>query len=769
MHSIKKVAVIGSGVMGSGIAAHLANCGIPSYLLDVVPPDLGKILKAKPAHLYDADDIKLITPGLLDQNLEKLKECDWVIEAIPERLDLKKELYKKITPYLRNDAWVSSNTSGLPFHELKFRDKFCITHFFNPPRYLKLVEMVGDAPELAAFIREKLGKGVVRAKDTPNFIANRIGVFHVYDCLHKAAENGWPVEVIDKVMGPATLHPKSAAFRTCDIVGLDTLSLVAKTCYDGCPQDECRATFKNPEFLDKMIEKKWLGEKTKSGFYKVVLRPFDPSTSSGLRVSGAQDERGAKEILSINLQTLEYGSQQKFRADSLGKVREITDPAEKIRTVVFADDEAGKIAWSLMSNMLLYAANRVPEISDSIQDVDHAMRWGFNWEMGPFEMWDALGVATVAERLQKEGRVVPALVQDILKKDGKFYPKPSLTFLKSRKESGGVVETNAGGSVVDLGDGVFCAEFHSKMNAIDGDVLEIINKGLARAEKEGQGLVITNEGENFSVGANLMLILLTAQQKDWNQLDFIVREFQKTMQAIRFSKKPVVAAPFNLALGGGCETCLSAAHIAAAAETYIGLVEVGVGLLPAGGGCKNMLLRWEERMRENHNPKDKIWFSPADGGPFPKVQKAFELIAMAKVATSAKEAKKFGFLRKNDSVVLDRENLTEAAKQKVLELSKNYAPPLPSEKIQLPGLGGEMALTNAVHGFLIKGEISEYDAFIGKTIAHVLCGGDKPSTHYTDEQHLLDLEREAFLKLCGEEKTQARMQNMLMTGKPLRN
>ncbi|MDP2599178.1 MAG: 3-hydroxyacyl-CoA dehydrogenase/enoyl-CoA hydratase family protein [Deltaproteobacteria bacterium] len=748
---IKKAAVIGSGIMGSGIAAHLANCGIPSYLLDVIPPDLSKILKASPAHLYDAEDIKLITPGLLDPNLEKLKECDWIIEAIPERLDLKKELYKKITPYLKKEAWVSSNTSGLPFHELKFRDKFCVTHFFNPPRYLKLVEMVGEAPELAEFIREKLGKGVVKAKDTPNFIANRIGVFHVYDCLHKAAENKWPVEVIDKVMGPATLHPKSAAFRTCDIVGLDTLSLVAKTCYDGCPQDECRDTFKNPAFLDKMIEKKLLGGKTKAGFYKV------------------EKKDGGKEILSINLETLEYGPQQKFRADSLGKVREMTDPAEKLRTVVFADDEAGKIAWALMSNMLVYAANRIPEIADSIEAVDDAMRWGFNWELGPFEMWDALGVANVVGRLEKEGRQIPKLVQDVLKKKGKFYPKPNLTFLKSRKESGGVVEKNAGGAIIDLGDGVFCAEFHSKMNAIDGDVLTTIDKGVDRANKEGQGLVIANEGENFSVGANLFLILLTAQQGDWKQLDFIVREFQRIMQKIRFSKKPVVAAPFNLALGGGCETSLAAAHIAASAETYMGLVEVGVGLLPAGGGCKNMLLRWEERMVAAHDPKNKIWFSPDDGGPFPKVQKAFELIAMAKVATSAKEAKKFGFLRKNDSIVLDRDNLIPFAKKKVLELAKNYEPPQEATKIQLPGKGGEMAIANAVHGYLYKGDISEYDMFLAKTIAHVLCDGDKPGVHTTDEQHLLDLEREAFLKLCGEEKTQARMQAMLMTGKPLRN
>lgn len=749
---IKKAAVLGSGVMGSGIAAHLANCGVPSLLLDIIPPDLDKILKAKPVHLYDTADIRLITPGLIDRNLEKLRECDWVIEAVPEKLEIKKELYAKVAPYLKREAWFSSNTSGLPLHELKFRDKFCITHFFNPPRYLKLVEVVGEAFELAQFIEEKLGKGVVRAKDTPNFIANRIGVYHIYDTFLQALSHGWSVEAIDKVMGPATLHPKSAAFRTCDIVGLDTLSLVAKTCLDGCPQDECHNTFQNPAFLEAMIANKRLGEKTKQGFYKVVKK-----------------EDGSKEILSLNLKTLEYGAQQKFRADSLGRAKEIEDPGMRLRTVVFADDGAGKMSWALMSNALVYAANRVPEIADSIEEVDKAMRWGFNWEMGPFEMWDALGITEVAARLEKENRSVPKLVQAILKKEGKFYPKPMLTLLKSRKEGGHEVDRNDGGSIVYLGDGVFCAEFHSKMNAIDADVLATINNGLEVVKREGAGLIIANEGENFSVGANLMLILITAQNKDWKQLDAIVREFQNTMQRIRFSPKPVVAAPFNFTFGGGCEVCLSAAHVEAAVETYMGLVEVGVGLLPAGGGCKNMILRWEEKLKAAHNPKDKIWFSPEDGGPFPKVQKAFETIAMAKVATSAKEAKNFGYLRKSDSFTIDKEKLINAAKKKVLELAKNYTPPKMREDIQLPGRGGKMALINGATDFRKKGLISDYDLKIAEAVAHVLTGGDKPSLHYATEQHILDLEREAFLKLCGEPKSIERIQHMLMTSKPLRN
>lgn len=744
---IQKAAVIGSGVMGSGIAAHLANCGIPSLLLDVVMPDLARITKARPAHLYDARDIRRVTPGLLDDHLEELKECDWIIEAIVEKLDVKKQLYAKIAPYISEQAWVSSNTSGLPLEAMKFRDKFCVTHFFNPPRYLKLVEMVGDAPELAHFIVEKLGKGVVQAKDTPNFIANRIGVYHIYDILHQAVAHHWAPEVVDKVMGPATLRPKSAAYRTADLVGIDTLSLVAKTSRDGCPRDECRDVFRNPEFLDKMIAKGFLGSKAKSGFYK----------------------KEGPNILSIDFQTLEYVPQVKFRADSLGKVREMNDPAERLRTVVFADDEAGKIAWPLISNVLVYAANRIPEIAETQEEIDKAMRWGFNWELGPFQMWDALGVAEVAHRLESEGRKIPKLVQSVLKSGGRFYPKPKRTFLQSAKSENKTIEKNLGGSLVDLGDGIFCCEFHSKMNAIDEDVIRMINASIARVEKEGRGLVIANEGENFSVGANLMLILMTAQQKDWKQLDWIVRQFQSTMQAIRFCKKPVVAAPFGFTFGGGCEVCLSAAQVLAAAETYIGLVEAGVGILPAGGGCKNMILRWEEKLKRQFDPKNRIWFSPEDGGPFPKVQNAFETIAMAKVATSAKESKNFALLKEQDDFVIDKEKLIEAAKQKCLEMTADFKPAEPVLRIQLPGHGGKMALVSGAEAFLKKGLISEHDLKIATQIAHVLSGGDRPSVHVTGEQHLLDLEREAFLSLCGEEKSLERMQHMLLKGKPLRN
>ncbi|MBI4223576.1 MAG: hypothetical protein HY609_01470, partial [Deltaproteobacteria bacterium] len=504
MLTIQKIAVIGSGVMGTGIAAHLANCGIPSYLLDIIPPDLDKILKAKPAHLYDSDDIRLITLGLLDQNLDKLKECDWIIEAVPEKLEIKKNLYKKIATYIKKEAWVSSNTSGLSLRDLKFCDKFCITHFFNPPRYLKLVEVIGDAPDLAEFIETKLGKGVVKAKDTPNFIANRIGIFHIYDGFYQCLENKWPVWKVEKIMGPATCRPKSAMFRTCDLVGLDTLSFAVKTSYNGCPSDEQRERLKDPPFLTEMLKRGWLGQKAGQGFYKV------------------EKKNGGKEILAIDLETLEYKPQEKFKTSSLGAVKEMEDPAERLHTVVWAEDEAGQIAWSLISNMLVYAANRLGEIADSPEEIDKALRWGFGWEIGPFEMWDALGIEKITERFKKEGRPVPKHLPK------QFYPKPRQAFLQTTQE----VEKNDSASLRDLGGGIFCVEFHAKMNAIDPDIIAMLNQGVERAEKEGTGLLIANEGENFCVGANLLMILMAAQNQDWDQIGKIVVEFQSAMQCL---------------------------------------------------------------------------------------------------------------------------------------------------------------------------------------------------------------------------------------------
>ncbi|MBI4238511.1 MAG: 3-hydroxyacyl-CoA dehydrogenase/enoyl-CoA hydratase family protein [Deltaproteobacteria bacterium] len=787
---IKKVAVIGSGVMGKGIAAHLANCGIPSLLLDLERPWVDKALadlpKMKPALLYDAADIRLITPGTIADDLPKVKDCDWIVEVIIEQLQPKRDLYAKLEALLRPNQIVSSNTSGIGWHLLTegrsaaFKQQFCITHFFNPVRYLKLVELVGGAgtdqrvvQTMATFLTDTLGKGVVWAKDTPNFVANRIGVHGIMVTLHALAKHGWSVEVIDKIMGPPLGRPKSATFRTADLVGLDTLAHVAQTAYEQCTQDEARAIFQLPDFVTRMIQEKFLGDKTKQGFFKKT-----------------KNADGATEILAFDPATFAYRAQQKFKAPSLGAAKNIEDVRERVRTVVLAADDAGKIAWPLVSETLVYAANRIPEIADDVVNVDHGMEWGFGWELGPFATWDALGVRVAVERLEKEGRAVPALAAQVLKSGaGSFYQardarptyfdaassayqsvpaKPGLIVLSQLHVLKKVVEANESGSLLDLGDGVFCCEFHSKMNAIDEGIIAMLNAGVERAEREGQGLVIGNEGVNFCVGANLMLIFLEAQQQNWTQIDEIVRQFQSMGQRIRFAKKPVVVAPFQLALGGGCEVVLSAARVRAAAETYMGLVELGVGLIPAGCGCKNMLLRMQANARASLRATDRIWMSPDDGGPFPKVQRAFETIGFAKVSTSAKEAVNIGYLRATDRVTLDREQLLMDAKADVLELAPGYQPPA-SETIELPGRGGWMAIRNAIAQFRLQGLVTEYDVVLAEKLAYILTGGNRPGPWTATEQDVLDLEREVFLQLCGDARTHARIQTMLMTGKPLRN
>lgn len=790
--NIRKVAVIGSGVMGKGIAAHLANCGIPSLLLDLkretAEEAVASLPKTNPALLYTNSDARLITPGAIDDNMAKIAECDWVVEVIIEKLAPKQELYAKLEKQLKPNQIISSNTSGISWHILtegrsdKFKERFCITHFFNPVRYLKLVELVGGAgtdPQVLKtmehLLADVLGKGVVHAKDTPNFIANRIGVHGVMVALHAVEKHGWKFEFIDKVLGPATGRAKSAVFRTSDLVGLDTLGHVAANTFELCPDDEARAVYKMPSFVEKMLEQKKLGSKSGEGFYKKN-----------------RNADGSSEIMVLDPDTMSYRSQEKLKTPSLGAAKDIEDLNERLRTVVFADDEAGKIAWELISQSLVYSANRVPEIAENIYSIDSAMKWGFGWEIGPFESWDALGVKKVADRLQKEGRAVPVLVKQLLesgkdsfygKTDGKklYYDvkskslekipvKPGVVFLSALKEQNKIVEQNDGATLIDLGDGVFNVEFQTKMNALDSDIISMMHKGLDRAEKEGVGLVIGNEGKNFCVGANLMLIYLEAQQKNWERISAIVQEFQGVCQRMRFSPKPVVAAPFQMVLGGGCEVVLGASHVRAAAETYIGLVELGVGLIPAGAGCKNMLLHMEERLLTQHNPTDQIWMSPKDGGPFPKVRMVFEVIGYAKVATSGKDAKKVGYLRKSDRIAIDQDTLLSLAKADVLELaSAGYTPPIERKDISLPGEGGCYALKNAIHQAKLQGLVTDYDQVLGEKLAYVLSGGNKPNAHLASEQDILDLEREAFLSLCGDERSHARIQSMLMTGKPLRN
>ena len=692
---------------------------------------------------------------------------------------------------MRAGAIVSSNTSGLPLKSMSsvcssaFKKNFIVTHFFNPVRYMKLVEVVSGpdndpkvVAEMSDFLENILGKGVVTAKDTPNFIANRIGVYSWLATLNQAIKEGLTVEEVDKISGPATGRPKSAVFRTGDMVGLDTLVHVAKNTYEACVHDEQRNMFKVPAVLEKMIEKKWLGDKTGQGFFKKTKTP-----------------EGKKEILSLDFQTLEYKPQIKVKYDSLGLAKGIDDVAERIKTMVFASDKAGKFAWTAISDSLVYSANRIPEIADDIVNVDNAMKWGFNWDLGPFETWDAVGVKEIVERLKKEGRPVPKLASQVLEKgSGVFYKKekgkrlyfdvvssaykpvptrPNHLVIQTLKEQSRELKSNPGASLIDLADGVLCVEFHTKMNAIDGDIGQMLNDALDLIESANdyKGLVLSNDGPNFSAGANLMLLWLESQQKNWSAIEQLVKGFQDVCMRMKHGKKPVVVAPFGLALGGGCEVSMACSSARMYGELYMGLVEVGAGLIPGGGGNKMLLLNIEEALKAK-GAKGWVGASDAgvsDGGPFPKVQKVFETVAFAKVSMSCKEAIGYHYMKKSDRVSLSRDSLLHDAKQDVLEYARGYQPIPAREDILVPGSGGKVALLSGVKGFVAQGVISEHDALIAEKLAHVLTAGGLPTQGLVSEQYLLDIERESFLQLCGEEKSQARMQALLMTGKPLRN
>lgn len=798
---IRTVAVLGSGVMGSAIAAHLANAGIPSYLLDIVPKELtpeevakgltltspavrNRIVgagldsakKARPAAFYSPDLTKLITVGNFDDNLGWVKEVDWIIEVVVERLDIKQSLLKKVDALRKPGTIVSSNTSGIPIASIAggmsddFRKHFLGTHFFNPPRYMRLLEIIPTTetlPEvvttMATFGERVLGKGIVYCKDRPNFIANRIGVFAMMSAIRTMLEGGYTIDEVDQLTGPATGKPKSATFRTGDIVGIDTLVHVANNLYDAVPDDEMREMFIVPDFIKRMVENKMLGDKTKQGFYK--------------KVKG----NGEKDILTLDYTTLQYRPRQKGKFASIETGKNIESVTERLKVLTYANDRAGEFIWKTTRDILLYAANRIPEISDDIVNVDKAMRWGFNWQLGPFEMWDAIGVEPSVKRMQAEGRTLPPLVEKLLTSGKKsFYEqrsgttfyfdlkaekhvpveeKPGLLLLSSFKDRNNVIKTNAGASLIDIGDGVACLEFHSKMNAIGEDILSLTNFAVQEVEKNFEGMVIGNEGEHFSVGANIMIMLMAAQEGDWDELDMMARAFQKATQSLKYSPKPVVAAPFGMTLGGGCEYALGADRIRAAAELYMGLVEVGVGIIPAGGGCKEMLVRMVERV-----PKD------SDVDFFPFVKRVFETIGMARVSTSAAEARELGFLRTSDGVTMNKEYLLADAKATVLAMVKEgYKQPVP--RTDIPALGESALSTLKLGMYLMKnaGRISEYDMHVGTKLAYVLCGGDMTSKTLVSEQYILDLEREAFLSLAGERKTQERLAYMLKNGKPLRN
>lgn len=777
---IKKVAVLGTGVMGSQIAAHLANAGIPSLAFDISQEIAEKGIQAatkiKPAAFYNPKSVQLITPLNFDDHLDQLKEVDWVIEAVVERLDIKQSLFKKIMPHLKENAIVTSNTSGISIKDMtegmpeNFRKRFLVTHFFNPPRYMHLLEIVPGTdtlPEVTQtmvnFCENVLGKGIVYAKDTPNFIANRIGVYGMMATLQAARKMRLSVEEVDALTGPIMGRPKSATFRTADVVGLDTLAHVAHTAYDNCPDDENREIFKIPDFLQKMIENKWLGQKSGQGFYK----------------------KEGKDILALNLETLEYYPRKKPRFDGIRIAKRYHTTAGKIKALVYNPDKAGEFAWEILANTLIYSANRIPEIADDIVNVDNALKWGFGWELGPFETWDAIGVEKSVQRMKEQGKPVPTWVEEMLQsgcksfyridngvkqfydlKEKRYQPlaiPEKVIYLSLEKAKERVIKENWSASLIDLGDGVACLEFHSiaqpDFNPLDPAMFDLLQEALEIIPKEGyKGLVIGNQGKHFSAGANLAMILELCQAKDWSKIEALSKSFQDIGQQLKYSPFPVVSAPFNMCLGGGFEIASAANRIVASAESYIGAVEVGVGLIPGGGGTLRVLLNFIDKMKK---------LRP---GPFPPVQKAFETIGFAKVSSSAAEAIPMGYLTKQDRIVINPDHLIYEAKQTVLEMASDFQPPEPQKEIYLPGEGGRLAMEGTLDSMLRQGVISEHDRLIGQKLAYVLTGGDKAGfASPVDEQYLLDLEREAFVQLCQEKKSQERMAYMLKTGKPLRN
>ena len=792
--------------MGARIAAHLANAGIPCYLLDIVPRELtadearkgltlespavrNRIVlagleaarKARPAAFFTPETARLVTPGNLEDNLGWCGQVDWIVEAVAENLEIKRTLFSRVETVRKPGTIVTSNTSGLPIHLIAegrsedFQQHWAGTHFFNPPRYMKLVELIpgpktrgevlGSLNEICDF---RLGKGVVVAKDTPNFIANRIGTYSMLNVLRQMQALDMTIEEVDACTGPAIGQPKSATFRTADIVGLDVLVHVVRNIYENIPNDESREMWHVPAFIEEMMKRGWLGDKTGSGFYKRVKKG------------------GESEILALDWKTLEYRPRQKAKFGSIESGKAIEDTRARLRSLVGpvlegkGGDKANRFLWSCLSENCLYAARRVPEIANSIVDVDRAMRWGFAWELGPFEVWGAIGVEKMASALEREGKQVPPVVKNVLASPKKVfyeYEKGSthyfdlaanslqllpestgIIILKSLKDRSGVVQSNSGASLIDLGDGVVCCEFHSKMNSIGGDLVAMIHAGVGRLGSEFEAMVIGNQAPNFSVGANLMLVLVTAQEGEWDDIHMAVRQFQRCNMAIKYARGPVVAAPQGMALGGGCEISLHSVRIHAAAEAYIGLVETGVGLIPGGGGTKEMLIRANEHSAGGE-----------DLDLFHALKPVFENIAMARVSTSGEEARSLGYLRPSDLIAMNRDRQVADAKETALAMVRaGYHPPAPAE-IRVLGEEFLAGAKLAIH-MLVRGEFAtEHDAVVARRLAYVLAGGSITAPQTVSEQYILDLEREAFVSLCGERKTQERIAHTLKTGKPLRN
>jgi 3-hydroxyacyl-CoA dehydrogenase len=811
MKRINRVAVLGAGTMGARIAAHFANAGVPSYLLDIVPADadgparnkiaaagLDAAKKSKPAAFMEPSLARFVTVGNFEDDLKKLADVDWIIEAVVENLDLKRALLRKVEAVRKPGTIITTNTSGLPVGNIAegfsddFRRSWFGTHFFNPPRYMRLLELI-PTPEadstlmdaVTHFCDVRLGKGVVLAKDTPNFIANRIGTFSALNVMRLMQEMSLTIEEVDALTGQAVGWPRSATFRTMDLVGLDILGHVVSNMTTNV-KDE-RSELRLPDFFSKMIERKLLGDKTKGGFYK--------KAKSG---EGQEDER-----LALDWKTLEYRPRQKPKFPALEMAKNIEDTGTRLRTMLGLDtaapqkpDKAAAFLWAALSDLWTYSANRVPEISDSIVEIDRAMCLGFNWELGPFELWDAAGVEATVARMKKESNPVAPNVEKLLAAGQKSWYTDDPKSASGRKywqlstenwqlvhvpagvwsttvakKSNGVVKKNSGASLIDLGDGVACIEFHSKMNSLGSDIVSLISQTL---KPNGPGdafdaFVITNDATNFSVGANLMLLLMSVQEDEWDDVDLAIRQFQGMTQAIKFSPKPVVAAPFGLCLGGGTEISLHAAARQPHAELYAGLVEVGVGLLPGGGGCKEMLLRAVDSAAAS---RGKVSGEALAGSVemLEALKKAFETIATAKVATSAHEARGLGFVSDADRITMNRERILSDAKSRALELARaGYEPPVPRTDIPAPGENLLAALKMGVH-LMRRGDfITDYEVKLGGKIAEVLCGGNVTPGTPVSEQYILDLEREAFKSLCGEKKTQERIQFTLKTGKTLRN
>src|SRR5262245_39744682 len=804
-YNIRKVAVLGAGTMGARIAAHVANAGLPCVLLDIVPPGtdaaadsaarnklvaagLDAAKKSKPAAFTHPDNARLVTIGNFEDDLKLIVDCDWIIEAVAENLDIKRALLKKVEAIRKPGSIVTTNTSGLPVHSIaegfseNFRRHWFGTHFFNPPRYMRLLEIIptpeADPAAISAvshFGDARLGKGIVIAKDTPNFIANRIGNFSGLNAFRVMQELDLTVEEVDAITGSGGWS-KAPLFRTIDLVGLDVMVSVVKN-FSKSVKDE-RSDLKLPDFLEKMIERKLLGDKTKAGFYKKVKGP-----------QGQGEER-----LAIDRKTLEYHPAQKPKFAALEMARNIDDMGERLRAILGGDprDKAVQFIWTTLSEMWTYSANRIPEIADTVVEIDAAMCMGFNWEIGPFEIWDLAGVEATVARMKKEGKPVAANVEKLLAAGAKSWYKDDSSAPSGRayfdlqtgkyrpvevaegvwsvavaKKSHGVIKKNAGASLIDLGDGVGCIEFHTKMNALGGDIVQMVTQSLKSGGIGDQfdAFVITGDSSNFSVGANLMMLMLAVQEEEWDEVDLAIKQFQGMTQAIKFCTRPVVTASFGMTLGGGCEINLHSAARQPHSELYMGLVEVGVGLLPGGGGCKEMLLRALDNARAVRPDGRGETVEVLEG-----LKRAFEIIGMAQVSTSASEARGPRFTSGGDLVTMNRERLLSDAKARALELARGgYKPPVSRTDIPAPGENVLATLRLGIHLMRQAEYISDHDVKVGTKVAEILCAGNVTPGMPVSEQYLLDLEREGFKSLCGEKKTQERIQFTLKTGKPLRN